>query len=42
MNMEYIVFDKTIEVYYGILNNAVDIALGQNFGLILINNNLKN
>ena len=26
MNMEYIVFDKTIEVYYGILNNAVDLV----------------
>lgn len=24
--MEYIVFDKTIEVYYGILNNAVDLV----------------
>lgn len=26
MNMEYIVFDKMIEVYYGILNNAVDLV----------------
>lgn len=26
MDMEYIVFDKTIEVYYGILNNAVDLV----------------
>ena len=26
MNMEYIVFDKTIEVYYVILNNAVDLV----------------
>ena len=26
MIMEYIVFDKTIEVYYGILNNAVDLV----------------
>lgn len=26
MNMEYIAFDKMIEVYYGILNNAVDLV----------------
>lgn len=26
MNMEYIVFDKMIEVYYGILNKAVDLV----------------
>ena len=26
MNMKYIVFDKMIEVYYGILNNAVDLV----------------
>ena len=26
MNMENNVFDKTIEVYYGILNNAVDLV----------------